>query len=73
MRMITSSDGKLGETINALANEGKIAPVSFTAPDGVRRKANSCHAAHDWMKEQGFFQRDEMGWIISQAPIVYHV
>lgn len=54
------------ETINYLASEGKIAPIEFTAPDGIRRQANSMWAASDWLKTNGYYQPNE-------KPIIYHL
>lgn len=56
-----------GATINDLASRGVIAPIEFTAPDGVRRIANSIWAAHDWIKATGYYERP------GSPPIVYHL
>lgn len=56
-----------GATINDLADRGLIERVEFTAPDGIRRTANSMWAAHDWIKATGYYERP------GSAPIVYHL
>lgn len=66
MSPIKSTDAQHGATINDLAERGLIEPVEFTAPDGVRRIANSMWAAHDWTRATGYYQRP------GSAPIVYH-
>lgn len=53
--IIKASLSEHKDTINSLAEEGKIQPVEFTAPDGMRRRANSCWAATDWLKTNGFY------------------
>lgn len=62
--MIKCTAPQHGATINDLAARGLIAPVEFTAPDGVRRKANSMWAASDWLKSHGHYD--------GKRPIVYH-
>lgn len=65
--ILKSTTAMHGATINDLAEQGEIKPVEFTAPDGVRRIANSMWAAHDWIKSTGYYERP------GSAPIVYHL
>lgn len=53
-------------SINALAERGLIAPVSFTAPDGTRHVANSAWAAYDYLHANGHYEH-------GKKPIVYHL
>ena len=57
-----------GATINDLAERGLIEPVEFTAPDDVRRAANSMWAASDWLKAHGYHGDTARG----NKRIVYH-
>jgi hypothetical protein len=65
--MIKATISEHSGTINSLASDGKIAPVEFTAPDGIRRKANSCWAASDWLKTNGWYDRSGC------APTIWHL
>ena len=58
------------DTINGLAELGLIEPVEFTAPDGVRRAANSMWAASDWLKANGYHGDKDSAR--GNKPIIYH-
>jgi hypothetical protein len=66
MPILKVTSSQHGATLNDLAERGVIAPVEFTAPDGVRRVANSAWAASDWLKLNGFYAP-------GNKPIVYHL
>lgn len=57
--MIISNCQKVGSTINDLAKQGIITPVSFIWK-GKEHKANSILAACDYLKEHGYYQDKEM-------------
>jgi hypothetical protein len=62
-----------GSAINELAERGVIAPIAFTAPDGIRRVANSAWAAYDWLHTAGHPWLDASGhYAPGNKPIVYH-
>ena len=64
--MIKSSCPKIGNTHNALADEGIIMPV-FVHWMGATVKANGLFAALDWLKSQGYYHVDNK----SQATFTY--
>jgi hypothetical protein len=64
--MIICESSQHSATINDLAKRGVIKLVEFTAPDGVRRIANSVWAASDWLKEKKFYAA-------GNKPIIYHL
>lgn len=68
MSIIKCTAANHSATINDLAARGLIKPVEFTAPDDVRRMANSMWAASDWLKAHGFHGDVARG----NKPIVYH-
>ena len=52
--LIIATRAPHASSINDLARDGKITPIEFTSPvDGIRRKANSVWAAHDWLQDHG--------------------
>lgn len=67
MTTIQCTAAQHGATINDLAERGLIDPVEFTAPDGVRRIANSMWAMHDWLTAIGYYKQP------GSAPIIYHL
>lgn len=65
--MITSKCAQHGATINDLAASGKIEPVSFVTPDGVLHEANSCWAATEYLKTNGYYDGEvkrPITWLI---------
>lgn len=68
MSMLKCTAAHHGATINDLAERGLIEPVEFTAPDNIRRVANSMWAASDWLKAHGFHGDSARG----NKPIAYH-
>ena len=54
--LILATPGTHQKTIDELALEGKIRPVSFIV-DGTRHTANSVWAATDWLKAQGHYAK----------------
>ena len=54
--MIEAKSGEHAQTINALAQEGKIKPVSFTV-EGRTYEANSVWAATEWLKDNGHYAK----------------
>lgn len=53
---IVATLGKQADEVNGLADEGKLKPVSFVMSDGIERFANSCWAATDWLKSNGYYE-----------------
>lgn len=45
----------LGDTINVLAGLGQVRPVVIRLEDGRVLPANSCWAATDWLKLNGYY------------------
>ena len=70
--MLTAKIGIHANTINRLAEEGKIEPLEFTAPDGVRRKANSFAAAYDWLVMNGYRQDSPNIWPNPKHQVIWH-
>lgn len=76
--MIECKNFSHGAVINDLAKAGVISPVAFrVSAQGFERTyiANSCWAATDFLKEQGFYARRADGtpefqieWGLEQGP-----
>jgi hypothetical protein len=57
--MIEPFGSEHSATINDLAKEGKIKPVSFTV-NGEQHEANSLWAATDWLKANGHYAKNSV-------------